>query len=192
MPGALKTLVRLRADDSFLSQVGIRHATAGDRKQIFEVLLAAFGPYRWVMPGPAFAAYVGDLFDAGADGSAGAFVVATRGDRILGVAVYDPNGVDRNPAWPHRWASLRAVAVLPEARRMGIGQMLLSACAGYARARGAAVLCLHVPEFTIPVMGLSERLGLDRAPHLDFDLAVDAELEARPGRAARAYVLPLE
>lgn len=184
----MKTLIRLRGEDDFLSQISIRHAQESDLKEIFRVLLETYRPYQWVLPGSAYMAYLGSLFDLSQADPPGVFVVATRGDRMLGVAVYDPNAARRNPAWPRRWASLLAVAVVAEARRMGIGQMLLSACAGYARAQGASVLCLHIPEFTLPFGNLSERLGLNRAPHLDFDMTIGDET----GLAARAYTLPLE
>lgn len=188
----MKTLIRLHGQDDFLSQISIRHAQDADLRETFAVLLETYRPYQWVMPPAAYSAYLSSLCDLEKASPPGVFVVAARSDRILGVAVYDPNAARRNPAWPRRWASLRAVAVVPEARRMGIGQMLLSACAGYARAQGASVLCLHVPEFTIPLDSLTERLGLGRAPQLDFDLGIGGDISAHPGLAARAYTLPLE
>ena len=58
-------------------------------------------------------------------------------------------------------AELITVAVVPEARRKGIGAALVEAAGAFARARGAATIHLEVAEDNAPARALYARLGYE-------------------------------
>jgi GNAT superfamily N-acetyltransferase len=167
-----------------LGGVAIRHASAGDLPDIHRAFLASFSPYHWVMSQGELTDYLARLFEPRL-GPFGGFLVAARGGRLLGAAAYDSGHGQENDI-PWGWARLGALAVLPEARRMGIGRFLLSSCAAHARAQGAWSFFLRAPELMVAAVGLAEGMKLLRLPHLDLPLP------ALVGSKSRAYVINLD
>ena len=167
-----------------LGGVAIRHASASDLSDIHSAFLASFTPYHWVMSQGELTDYLARLFEPRV-GSFGGFLVAARGARLLGAAAYDSGHGHENDI-PWGWARLGALAVVPEARRMGIGRFLLASCAAHARAQGAWAFLVRAPELMVPAVGLAERMKLLRLPHLDLPMP------ALLGAKSRAYVINLD
>jgi GNAT superfamily N-acetyltransferase len=167
-----------------LGGVSVRHASGVDLPDIHRALLACFSPYHWVMARGELIDYLARLFEPRV-GPFGGFLLATRGGRLLGAAAYD-SGHGHEHEIPWGWARLGAVAVVPEARRMGIGRFLLASCAAHARAQGAWALFVRTPEFMVPAVGLAEGMKLLRLPHLDVPMP------SLVGAKARAYVINLD
>jgi GNAT superfamily N-acetyltransferase len=175
-------------DDTVMGQLGgvsIRQASAVDLPEVHGAFLTSFSPYHWVLPDGELTEYLAGLFEPKSNGPYRGYLVARRGERVLGAAAYDSGGLS-NDVVPWGWAHLGALAVIPEARRMGIGRFLLRACAAHARAQGAWALYLRAPEFMTPAMALIEGMKLSRLPHLDLPL------RSAVGLKARAYVMPLD
>jgi GNAT superfamily N-acetyltransferase len=211
----------LRLDDDTkvgtLGGVSVRLASAVDLPEIHGALVASFSPYHWVLPDGELTHYLARLFDPRGNGPFGGFLVARRGGKVLGAATYD-SGRQGDDTVPWGWAHLGALAVIPEARRMGIGRFLLRACAAHARAQGAWALFLRAPEFMASATALVERMNLARMPNLDLPLRsvarapefmasatalvermnlarmpnLDLPLRSVAGMKARAYVLALD
>jgi ribosomal protein S18 acetylase RimI-like enzyme len=79
-------------------------------------------------------------------------------------------------------ASLRMLAVAPEAQGRGVGTALLRACIDRARSEGRARLLLHTTRSMVRAIRLYERLGFRRAPERDATI---------PEAHLIAYVLDL-
>ena len=75
-------------------------------------------------------------------------------------------GVDHNRLFqdPERGSSLWCLAVDPQSRHPGIGEMLVRRLAEYFQARGASYLDLSVLHDNEPAIGLYESLGFRRIP----------------------------
>ena len=75
-------------------------------------------------------------------------------------------GVDHNRLFndPERGSSLWCLAVDPQSRHPGIGEMLVRRLAEYFQARGASCLDLSVLHDNEPAIGLYESLGFRRIP----------------------------
>lgn len=61
----------------------------------------------------------------------------------------------------HRVSWLESMWVAPEARRTGVGQLLVGAVVDWARAAGATTLRLDVADANVPAVRFYERLGFE-------------------------------
>jgi ribosomal protein S18 acetylase RimI-like enzyme len=80
-------------------------------------------------------------------------------------------------------ASLRMLAVAPDARRLGIGRALVEACIARARADGRAAIGLYTRPLMTAAHDMYESLGFRRVTELDW--------EFEPGEWLFAYRLDL-
>jgi GNAT superfamily N-acetyltransferase len=71
------------------------------------------------------------------------------GDSLLGIASVYRQSPEGAPDDPGDWR-LRGMAVVPEARRRGIGAALVAACEAHARARGGARLWFNARVDALP------------------------------------------
>ncbi|MGH2721533.1 MAG: GNAT family N-acetyltransferase [Actinomycetota bacterium] len=111
-------------------------------------------------------------------------IVAEEDGRLVGAVTFFPDGPSaENGGWPQGWAGIRLLAVLPEARRRGIGWALTEECLRRARATGAAAMGLHTTEFMAVAKAMYERMGFERVPEYDF--------HPDSGTHVLAYTLPL-
>ncbi|MEO6463060.1 MAG: GNAT family N-acetyltransferase [Candidatus Eisenbacteria bacterium] len=94
---------------------------------------AATRPLRQRILRPGQAAH--ELVYPGDDEADSLHVGAFVGEDLLGVASLYRQSPEGQPARPTDWR-LRGMAVVPEARRHGVGAALLAACEGHARAHG--------------------------------------------------------
>lgn len=82
------------------------------------------------------------------------FIAERDGEWVgTGTCLLEERGVGARPAW------VVGMWVEPAVRRQGVAQALLRVLTGWARARGADVLNLHVTETNAPAIALYERLG---------------------------------
>jgi ubiquinone/menaquinone biosynthesis C-methylase UbiE len=78
---------------------------------------------------------------------------------------------------------VRLLAVLPEARGLGVGLLLMQECIERARRSGSAALTLHTTDMMRAAMRLYARMGFVAAPELDFHPA--------PGMTVKGFRLSL-
>jgi hypothetical protein len=170
--------------------VAVRTAVSDmDHQAAFDLLVSGYGRYQWVMPSAALVIRSADMFQLDARFREGGVMVAEAGGRVVGAALchFDPRAED--PAFPRRWASLRAAAMAAGDGSFALGRALIDGCARAARAHGAAALVLHLAEMSVRGRD-AEGMGLVRSPALDF--AIDAQPATHHGWPVRAYVLALE
>jgi hypothetical protein len=160
-----------------------------DHQAAFDLLVAGYGRYQWVMPSAAMVIRSADMFQLDTRFREGGVMVAEAGGRVVGAALchFDPHAED--PAWPRNWASLRAAAMAASDGSFELGRVLVEGCARAARAHGAVALVLHLAEMSARGRD-AEAMRLVRSPALDF--AIDAQPATDYGWPVRAYVLSLE
>ena len=167
----------------------VRLAAPGEMQEVVGVLLAAYRQYQWALPWNAVAMHLADLLQLQWSVPGVEFLVAERQGRILGVALTLPMAGQEDG--PRRWVSVRALAVVPAARRLGIASALLAACARRAREQRATALCLHVPGFMKAGNDLAARVGFHRLESGDFQLGASHGLADDQRVSMQAYALPL-
>lgn len=108
---------------------------------------AATRPLRRRILRPAQAEH--ELVYPGDDAADSLHVGAFDGERLLGVASVYRQSPEGAPPSPGDWR-LRGMAVVPEARRRGVGAALLAACERHARARGGTRLWFNARLDALP------------------------------------------
>ncbi len=153
---------------SFMKTIRIRTARTGDRKKILEVTLSAFQEYAARMPAERWEHYQENIVETLNEVDPAEQIVAEENASILGaVVLYPPDTPsDGSPEPPE----VRLLAVLPAARRRGIGAALMEQCIRRARRFGAEFLTLHTTDLMQPAMRLYEKMGFVRAPDLDIQV----------------------
>jgi GNAT superfamily N-acetyltransferase len=151
--------------------VCVRAADERDHASIRALLWAAYAPYAPHVPAPVFLRYLSDLLDLERHATNGQLLVAEDDDRIVGCAAFYPDAGRLGFGFPAGWASGRGLAVDPTARGRGVARALITACERVARADLAPVFAFHTAGFMTTAIALYDRLGYQRAPEYDVDLA---------------------
>lgn len=168
--------------------IEIDEAGPGDYHSARAVLIMAYAEYQTVLPDPVFAAYIQDLVDLERRAKHSQLLIARRRGRAVGVVSFYPDACDQGVGWPEEgWGGVRALAVVPQARGLGVAEALMNACMDRARAADAPALALHTADFMEAASRFYRRLGFRRAPHFDFDVP-DSAANNHPPVTARAYV----
>lgn len=147
------------------TEVVIREARPSEYEAIGDLTVAA---YRGV--GEGHRDYVPELRDVAGRAGAVPVLVALDAatDRLLGTATYVPGPGPYHEGEFGDVASMRMLAVAPEAQGRGVGAALAEACLARARDEGRCAVFLH----SLPVMAraqrIYERLGFRRAPERDW------------------------
>jgi ribosomal protein S18 acetylase RimI-like enzyme len=169
------------------AEVTIRDAKAEDLDAVSALLIDAYAQY---MPPPlktlteaeraGWDLYRRNIADAWSRAPISSTIVAGRDRKLVGsVNYYAPGRVDSlDGAWPEGWASIRLLAVSPQARGLGIGRALMDECLRRARADGATTMGLHTTKLMDVARAMYLRLGFTRAPAHDFHPAPDFTIEA--------------
>jgi ribosomal protein S18 acetylase RimI-like enzyme len=149
-------------------QIVIREVRPDEAAALGDLTVAA---YREV--GETDESYFGELRDvAGRAGLVPVLVavdIAT--DRLLGGVTYVPGPGPFHEGDFGEAASIRMLAVAPDARRRGIGRALVEACIARARADGRPALALYTRPFMIAAHRMYESLGFERVAALDWEFA---------------------
>lgn len=116
--------------------------------------------------------YRAELADVGGRAAGAVVLVAVTGDTVVGGATYVPDA--DNPLAEHtddHAASVRMLAVAPDAHRRGIGRALTEACTARAASEGKEALVLHTIDTNTGAIAFYEALGFERTPDLDWEPA---------------------
>jgi predicted N-acetyltransferase YhbS len=163
--------------------VRVREADRSEHEAIRAVIAAAYREYTSVLPQVLFDEYLANLLDLDARAEDGTMLVVERAGAIVGTVTFFEDAAGEGLSWPSGWAGLRALAVDPAARGLGIGRMLMGACLDRARAAGATVLCLHTASFMAAAVAIYQAMGFERAPAFDFTpsdyLGIQIEADVR-------------
>jgi predicted N-acetyltransferase YhbS len=146
----------------------VRDADVADLERVASVLYAANCEFESVLPSTFFQAYLASVLDIESRREA-QLLVAEHDGRVVGTITLYPDASREGWGWPASWAGIRAVAVEPSARGLGIGRRLAEECVDRARALGAAAVCLHTAALMAAARTMYERVGFRRAQAFDRD-----------------------
>jgi len=137
----------------------VQLATVANAPEISALLRKAFAEYRALYTEKAFAATTPNATHVRKRMKEGPVWISLREDRVVGTiaAVVKPDGL-----------YLRGMAVLPDARGLGHGVLLLDTVESFARENGARRLYLSTTPFLARAISLYESLGFRRTnegPH---------------------------
>jgi ribosomal protein S18 acetylase RimI-like enzyme len=170
----------------------VREAAAPDLEGVVSVLQAANREFEHLVPPAFFRAYMAEVLDIQSRLQDGHLLVAEHSRQIVGTITLYPDASREGWGWPSEWAGIRAVAVEPSMRGLGIGRQLAEACIERSRALGAEAACLHTASFMQAASAMYERLGFRRLPEFDRDAAAMFAAGAiEPPITALAYRLDL-
>lgn len=152
----------------------VRYAEPAEFDDVADLLLRANREYRDAVPAAIYRAYTNNLRALMSEPELleqCEIMVAGSSGAVLGCIAFYPDAGLEGLNWPKGWAGLRALAVDPTARGLGLGRRLAEAAIGRAQALGNPVVCLHNAAFQAPARRLYLDLGFTRCPQYDFDLA---------------------
>ena len=172
----------------------IRPVRDRDGKALRSIIAESNQEFRSVAPRGFFDAYLASAVDVDGRVAQGATVLIAEYQGILvgSVSYYrDANDEGMDVGFPRATAGIRATAVHPGARGLGIGRSLVRACVELARRDDAASIALHTATFMRSAIRLYERTGFRRVPR--FDYPVDRFFRSDPGEGliAQAFVRDL-
>lgn len=158
----------------------VRYAEPAEFDDVADLLLRANREYRDVLPETIYRAYTEGLRALATNpqmhDDCELLVIGGCGD-LMGAVTFFPDarflvqaGAE-GVGLPKGWAGLRALAVDPSSRGLGLGRRLSEAAIGRARAIGAPVICLHNAAFQASARQLYLDLGFVRCPQYDFNAA---------------------
>jgi ribosomal protein S18 acetylase RimI-like enzyme len=160
--------------------VEIRSVRPDEHERLGEITVAA---YRAINPPSAdadLADYEADLRDVAGRAAGADVLVAVDGDgAVLGGVTYVPGPSSPSSEFDDPdAASIRMLAVAPEAQGRGVGEALTRACIDRAVASGRARLLLHSTDWMTTAHRIYERLGFRRDPSLDWQIEDEFWLRA--------------
>jgi GNAT superfamily N-acetyltransferase len=143
----------------------------GERGATLAVIERANAEFAAQLPDELFTSYLASALDLdGRVAAGGDVLVAERDGRVVGTITYfrDANDEGMGPGFPVGTAGIRATAVDPASRGLGLGAALVEACLERARADQRAAIALHTAAFMTAAMAMYERCGFVRDRSLDF------------------------
>lgn len=176
-------------------RVAVREAQEVELERVIAVLRAANAEFEAVVPAAFYRAYLANVLDVQSRRAEAQLLIAELGEarRIVGAITLYPDASLEGWGWPVGWSGIRAVAVEPSARGLGIGRRLTDMCIERSRALGAPAVCLHTAPFMEVAIQMYESVGFRRAPEYDGDAGdMVGSRAGEPRIAALAYQLDLE
>ena len=149
----------------------VRAMDSDDLPAVRDVLRASNQAFAEVVPAPVFDAYLANVLDIEARQDLGLAFVAEHRGRVVGTITYyrDANDEGMGPRVEPGTAGIRAVAVHPDARGLGLGRRLATAAIEQARADGKRAIVLHTWWLMSAAIELYKAVGFRRDPSLDAD-----------------------
>jgi GNAT superfamily N-acetyltransferase len=147
----------------------IRPMGTADIPAVWEVLRTANAQFAHQVPPRLFRAYLADVLDIESRVGRSQTLLAEHEGRTVGtITIFrDANDEGMGPAVPLGTAGIRAVAVDPAARGLGIGRRLAAAAIDQARRDGGAAIILHTWAIMEAAIRVYESVGFRRAPGYD-------------------------
>lgn len=102
-------------------------------------------------------------------------LVAEVNGNILGSVALFPAKTDAYEGFVDKldYPEIRVLAVIPQARGLGVASALIDECLRRAKAKGYNEIGLHTGDFMKSAIALYEQYGFERLPQHDFEPADD-------------------
>ncbi|MEO8624128.1 MAG: GNAT family N-acetyltransferase [bacterium] len=148
----------------------VRDARVHEHDVISALTVNAYAEYATIMTPLAWAPLERAVVAALASSEMMQRIVADRDGEIVGSVFLFPAASDvyGDVADRSHCPVLRLLAVTPDARRLGVGKLLVDECVRRARLLGASELGLHTSVSMQGAVRLYQRMGFVRAPEFDF------------------------
>lgn len=172
----------------------IHPVRSSEREATRALIVRANAEFQGHVPEGFFRSYLASATDLeGRLAMGGDVLVAESDGRIVGTITYfrEANDEGMGPGFPPGTAGIRATAVDPASRGLGLGVALVEACLERARADGRVAIALHTAAFMTAAMGLYERTGFVRDRSFDFSAREFFPYGQAPEITALAFVHPL-
>jgi ribosomal protein S18 acetylase RimI-like enzyme len=171
--------------------ITVRRGGRLDRDAQRDLLREGYAEFRAAMPDAFFAGWMEDLMDVEARERDAETYLAEVDGRAAGCISFYRDGSQQRFGDTWQDARVRALAVHPEARGLGIGQRLVEQCIVRARVLAAPAISLHTADFMTAATRLYRRFGFRRVPRHDFDAATALGLDSSVRFRVIAYSLAL-
>ncbi len=149
------------------NQVVIREAEAGELEAVEALVKGAYREYRELVPEDGWEHWMASITEA-IHGGEGQVLVAEAGGSLQGAVQFFPDASRAAQGhWPAGAATIRLLAVRPEARGQGYGARLTLECLRRARDLQIPTIYLYTGRFMLAAQHLYEKLGFQRAPEWD-------------------------
>ena len=178
------TAVALRPATALL----VRDAVPADYPAIRKVVIASYRHYADLIALDVFSPYLADLLDLETHAYHGRLLVAEADGRIRASGAFYPDASVQGVGWPPGWAGGRGLAVHPDARGHGVARAMIATIERLAREAGAPVFAFHTASFMTDAIALYDRLGYQRVPEFDFDMASRYSEFGAPPITSLAYL----
>ena len=148
----------------------VRDAHRTERDALRELTLSAYAQYASIMEPSAWSLLRAAIVSAlDLDNGAQHIVAERKGSPLGSVLLFAPSteaygAVSLRTDWPE----IRLLAVLPEARGLGVGRLLVNECMRRAKAGGAEAIGLHTSPSMRDAIRLYEAFGFRRDPAHDL------------------------
>ncbi len=147
----------------------LRVARPEEHDEVSELMRDAYREYQTHFAPEVWEGYVRDIMDVRSRLGVADLIVAEMAGRLVGAVTFYPEAShSEREGWPAGWAGVRLLAVLPDARGLGIGKALMDECLRRCRQLAVPTLGLHTTEPMAVARGMYERMGFVRTPEYDF------------------------
>ena len=170
------------------SSLLVRGAEPADHEAIRGVVLGALAQHAGQLAPEAFSRYLDGQLDLGTHASYGRLLVAGTDEGVRGFAAFYPDASAQGSDLPSGWADVRVLAARPGAGGHDTARALLGACERLAAEAGAPVLAIRTASFMTDAIALYDRLGYQRVPEFDFDMASRYSEFGAPPITSLAYL----
>ncbi len=149
------------------NQVLIREARAGELEAVEALVKGAYREFHELVPEAGWERWMESITQA-LHGGEGQIMVAEVAGVIQGAVQFFPDASRASQGhWPAGVATMRLLAVRPEARGQGLGERLTLECLRRARDLRIPTIYLYTGRFMLAAQHLYEKLGFKRAPEYD-------------------------
>jgi GNAT superfamily N-acetyltransferase len=146
----------------------IRHARREELPEIADLTAAALEVFRGKVSDKVLGLDIEYSSDVAGRWHNGDVLVVESDGRIAGTVTYADHRRNVDDTWPAGWATIRTLAVHPNARGRRLGRLLVVHCIEAARASGATTLGLHTATFMTAACHIYREAGFSCCPEHDF------------------------
>lgn len=154
--------------DTTIRQVTLRDATPDEADAVSAVIAAAYADLEAAYPAD-WTRYYEMVVKVERHFENAEIIVAEQDGRLIGtVMLYRDGSLSAQGPWPEGSAGVLRLAVVPEARGMGLARRLTDECVRRCREYGIKTLALHTTDWMPIAKAMYERMGFVRDESFDF------------------------
>jgi len=148
--------------------VTIRDATPEEARAVSDVIRAAYAQFESTYPAD-FSYYFDMVVKVERHFENAEIIVAEQDGRLLATVMFYRDGsLSAQGPWPEDSAGVLRLAVIPEARGLGLARRLTDECIRRCREYGIKTLALHTTDWMPVAKAMYERMGFTRDESFDF------------------------